>query len=145
MPTSSPLHVRLGLLEPQLAANQVSEHPPVPGSRETRPGRSLPLRWTRPVAGGGHPRVAIPQCTVPQRERAPWGVKGAGPSVQRRTAGSNCSQKDTGQAALGAPISLHFCLSGRASSLIPSFFSPVSLLLSTPTLLNHFISITKEK
>ncbi|CAI9153483.1 unnamed protein product [Rangifer tarandus platyrhynchus] len=47
MPTSSLLHVHPGLLEPPLAANRVSEHPPVPGSRETRPGPSLP-----PAAGG---------------------------------------------------------------------------------------------
>lgn len=42
-----PLHVHPGLLEPPLAANRVSEHPPVPGSREARPGPSLP-----PAAGG---------------------------------------------------------------------------------------------
>ena len=42
-----PLHVHPGLLEPPLAANRVSEHPPAPGSRETRPGPSPP-----PAAGG---------------------------------------------------------------------------------------------
>lgn len=34
--------VRLGLLEPQLTANQVLEHPPGPGSREARPDPRLP-------------------------------------------------------------------------------------------------------
>lgn len=34
--------VRLGLLEPQLTANEVLEHPPGPGSREARPDPRLP-------------------------------------------------------------------------------------------------------
>ena len=53
VPTSSPLHVHLGLLEPQLAANRASKHPPVPGSRETRPGPSLPPSAVDQTRGQG--------------------------------------------------------------------------------------------
>lgn len=80
-----PLHVHPGLLEPPLAANRVSEHPPAPGSREARPGPSPPpTAGSGPWAGDGHPRVAIPQCTVPQRERI-LGHQGCRASVRRRT------------------------------------------------------------
>lgn len=82
-------------------------------------------------------------CTS-EREQ-PRGIESTRPSVQK-TAGYSTAHKDKGQAALDTtPLSLHFCLSRRASSLIQSFAAPVSLLLSTPTLLNRFISITKEK
>lgn len=137
------LQVRLGLLEPQLAANQVLEHPPGPGSRKARPGPSLPPTAVDQTHGQGMGTpVAIPQCTVPQRDSS----RGASrhQALIPGTAGYSTAHRQT-RARLPLAPSVFTHLSGRASSLIPSFSAPVSLLLPTPTLLNHVISILKEK
>lgn len=138
MPTSPP---SLGHFEPQL--DTPLGHPPVPGSRETRPGPSPPPTAVDQTHGQGMgiPWVAIPQCTVPQREHIPWGIKGTGPPPRGQPVAVLLTKR-RGPGCPQAPLSLHFCLSGRASSL--RLFQPISLL-STPTLLNCFISITKEK
>lgn len=89
--------------EPQLAASLALGIP----SRAwlTRgPHRAfLPLQWLRHPRSGGmgipYPlQVAIPQCTVPQRECAMGRLGG--------------SRKDEGQAALGT-LRLHACTSSR--------------------------------
>lgn len=145
MPTSYPVHVHLGLLEPQLAANRVSKHPPVPGSRETRPGPSFLLpRWTRPVARGWAPPGSNPTMHCTSERALPTGQHGRRPPCQEAGRSPHCSQKTRARLPSGHPQSS--LLSLRKSQQSDSvFFSPVSLLLSTPTLLNRFILITKEK
>nr|KAF6324915.1 hypothetical protein mMyoMyo1_008365 [Myotis myotis] len=94
------------------------------------------------MARGWAPRVAIPQCTVPQRESSHGASRHR--ALRPGTAGYSTAHKKT-RARLPLAPSVFTHLSGRASSLIQSFSAPVSLLLSTPTLLNHVISILKEK
>lgn len=74
------------------------------------------------------------------------GLTGTVPSVRVRTASYSkyCWEEDKGQATLRGPSSSLWSL-GKSQQSDLFFSSPVSLLLSTPTLLNRFISITKEK
>lgn len=116
------LQVRLGLLEPQLAANRVLEHPPGPGLRKARPGPILPPTAVDQTHGqgmgtpGSNPTM---HCTS-EREQ-PRGIKAPGPP-SRDSRLQYCSQKDKGQAALGT-LSLHSPL--RKSQQSDSvFFSP---------------------
>lgn len=93
------LQVHVGLLEPRLAANRVSEHPPRAWLKPSaRCGGSDP--W----AGDGHPRVAIPQCTVPQR--AATGHQGHR-ALRPGTAGDSTAHKKTRARLPSASLSLH--------------------------------------
>lgn len=91
------------LLEPQLVGNWVWEHPPRPGSRELGPARTfLPGGGSAAAREPASP-VAIPQCTVPQRERACHRPPGDRPPCTRGQRRQRCSPEDEGQAALGHP------------------------------------------
>lgn len=103
----------------------------------------LPLWRIRPMARGWAPPGSNPTMHCTSEREQPRGIKGTGPSV-RRAAGYSTAHKKTRARLPSTPLRLHFCLSGRASSLIQPSSAPVSLLLSTPMLLNRVILITKE-
>lgn len=141
MPTSSLLRICLGLLEPQLEASWGPGHPPVPPER---PGQPLPWRWVRPVARGGHPRGATHDALYLREREHNLDLTGTGSPIQGRTTGYNTARKKTrARLPSGTPPSSLWSL-GKSQQSNLLFFGP-SLLLSTPTLLNRFISITKEK
>lgn len=118
------LRVLLGLLEPQLASCQPGLG--TPSRAWLKKGQAWPKPSSHrggsgPWPGDGHPRVAIPQCTVPQRESSRGASRHRG-HPPRDSRLQYCSQKDKGQAALGT-LRLHSPL--RKSQQSDSvFFSP---------------------
>lgn len=98
-------------------------------------------RWIRPMARGGAPPGSHPTMHCTSEREQPRGIGAPGPPPG--PAGGSTAHRKTRARLPWAP-SVLTRFSGRASSLIPSLSAPVSLLPSTPSLLNHFISIIKE-
>lgn len=117
------LRALLGLLEPQLASCPPGLGTPSgPGSRNARPGPSLPpLRWIRPMARGWAPPGSNPTMHCTSEREQPRGIKAPG-RPPRDSRLQYCLQRDKGQAALGT-LHLHSPL--RKSQQSDSvFFSP---------------------
>lgn len=104
MPTSSPPHICLGLLEAQLAANRLSEHPPAPPERPAQPEPSRRGSGSDPWPGVGSPGEQPTMHRTSERERTlgPQGHRALRPG---RTARSNTarSQEVRGRTARGRP------------------------------------------